>query len=79
MPTAAKLVVISAAGVGDSRPHISTINRLLFDHSNIGVAYRDIHQMERVLADSTLDWHAVRPFAPRSIPQAPLCPSPSAP
>lgn len=57
----ARLIVVSAAGVGDSRPRMSGALRWLFDRSNIGVAYADLAKMETVLAGSSLDWLAVRP------------------
>lgn len=56
-----RVVVVSAAGVGDSRPHMSGVLRWMFDHSNVGVAYTDLDKMESVLRSSTLDWIAVRP------------------
>lgn len=58
---AARLIVVSAAGVGDSRPHMSRPLRWLFDHSNIGVAYADLAKMEAVPRASSLNWMAVRP------------------
>lgn len=58
---AVRLIAVSAAGVGDSRPHMSGVLRWLFDHSNVGVAYADLAKMEAVLAGSSLDWMAVRP------------------
>ena len=63
MPDAgvSRLVAISAGGVGDSVRRISPFNQWLFNNSSIGVAYRDLERMERVLLASDLDWHAVRP------------------
>ena len=57
----ARVIVVSAAGVGDSRSHMSGLVRWMFDHSNVGVAYADLAKMERVLRASPLDWMAVRP------------------
>lgn len=57
----ARLMVVSAAGVGDSRPRMSAALRWMFDHSNIGVAYADLEKMEAILRASALDWMAVRP------------------
>ena len=56
-----RVMVISAAGVGDSARQTSPMNRWLFRNSNIGVAYRDLEEMERILGSSRLDWMAVRP------------------
>jgi uncharacterized protein YbjT (DUF2867 family) len=56
-----RLIAISAAGVGDSEPHMSRFNRWLFAHSSVGVSYRDLAEMEKVLGASNLDWLAVRP------------------
>jgi putative NADH-flavin reductase len=55
------LVVVSAAGVGDSRARMSPLLRALFDHSTIGIGYRDLANMERVLAASGRDCLIVRP------------------
>ncbi len=57
----ARVIVVSAAGVGDSRPHMSGMLRWMFDRSNVGVAYADLEKMEAVLFNSSLDWAAVRP------------------
>jgi putative NADH-flavin reductase len=57
----ARVIVVSAAGVGDSRPKMSGVLRWMFDHSNVGVAYLDLDRMEMVLRSSSLDWMAVRP------------------
>lgn len=56
-----RLVVISAAGVGDSRTALNWPMRVMLKTSNVGVAYADLERMESVLAASGLDWHAVRP------------------
>jgi putative NADH-flavin reductase len=56
-----RLVVVSAAGVGDSRVGLNWPMRLMLKASNVGVAYADLERMEAVLAESGLDWHAVRP------------------
>lgn len=57
----ARVIVVSAAGVADSRPHMNAVLRWMFDHSNIGIAYADLAKMEAVLQSSPLDWTAVRP------------------
>jgi putative NADH-flavin reductase len=57
----ARVLAISAAGVGDSAPRMNWVMRFLVKHSKIGVAYRDLGVAEGVLAGSSLDWTAVRP------------------
>src|SRR5262249_3389591 len=49
------------AGVRDSRKQLSTLARWMVSAGNIGVAYRDLAEMEEILAASGLDWLAVRP------------------
>jgi uncharacterized protein YbjT (DUF2867 family) len=56
-----RLVVISAAGVGDSLPRLTRPVRRLVASGNVAVAYRDLAAAEEVLAASGLDWLAVRP------------------
>jgi putative NADH-flavin reductase len=56
-----RISVISAAGVGDSRPLLNLPMRFLVATSNVGVAYADLERVEQVLRASGLDWQAVRP------------------
>jgi hypothetical protein len=56
-----RLVVMSAGGVGDSVAQLSRPVRWLVSSGQIGVAYRDLENMERELAPCGLDWLAVRP------------------
>jgi len=56
-----RLSVISAAGVGDSRPARNLIIRFLIATSNVGVGYADLDRVEEVLRGSGLDWQAIRP------------------
>ena len=56
-----RLVAISAGGVGDSRDRLSWPVKRLVDTGNVAVAYRDLAQMEAVLAESDLDWCVARP------------------
>jgi uncharacterized protein YbjT (DUF2867 family) len=56
-----RLVVVSAGGVGDSAGSLSAPVRWLVRQGQIAVSYRDLEMMEQALADSTLDWLAVRP------------------
>ena len=57
-----RLSVISAAGVGDSKPARNPIIRFLIATSNVGVGYADLDRVEEVLRASGLDWQAVRPI-----------------
>ena len=65
MQTAAvrRLIAISAAGVGDSASQLTWPVRRLLSLGNVGVAYRDLAQMERLVAASDLDWLLCRPVA----------------
>jgi hypothetical protein len=56
-----RVVVISAAGVGDSLLCTNAAMRWMLSHSTLGEMYRDLGQMEELLRASTLDWVAVRP------------------
>lgn len=56
-----RLACISAAGVGDSRSTLWPPLGMVIALSNIGVAYRDLCEMERVLQQSSAEWLAVRP------------------
>ena len=56
-----RISVISAAGVGDSRPVLNLPMRFLLATSNVGVAYADLERVEQLLRASELDWQAVRP------------------
>jgi biliverdin reductase / flavin reductase len=56
-----RLCVISAGGVGDSRPALNLVIRFFLATSNVGVAYADLERVETILRESGLDWLAVRP------------------
>jgi hypothetical protein len=56
-----RLLVISAGGVGDSVHQLGWPVTHLIRLGQVGVAYRDLASMEDVLANSALDWLAVRP------------------
>lgn len=56
-----RLIVISAAGVAESLAQCSAAVRTLVRAGNVGVAYRDLAEMEATLANSDRDWLAVRP------------------
>lgn len=63
-----RLLAISAGGVGDSRSQLTWPVRRLVDTGNIALAYRDLEEMERVLAASDLAWEVVRPVTLRNGP-----------
>lgn len=56
-----RLVFISAGGVGDSADRLTPLVRRMVGAGNVGVAYRDLEEAERVLAKSALDVTCVRP------------------
>lgn len=56
-----RLLAISAGGVGDSVHQLTWPVKRLVRAGNVGVAYHDLAQMERTLANSSLDWCVVRP------------------
>lgn len=56
-----RLQIVSAAGVGDSRPAMNFAMQMMLKWSNVGVAYADLDRTEALLAASGLDWQAVRP------------------
>ncbi|HEY4222358.1 MAG TPA: NAD(P)H-binding protein [Myxococcota bacterium] len=57
----ARVLVVSAGGVGDSSAGLNWMMRALLALSQVGVAYQDLDKAEGVLASSSLDWLAVRP------------------
>jgi len=59
--TVRRVVVISAAGVGDSLAHTNAAMRSMLRRSTVGAMYRDLERMEELLRASALDWIAVRP------------------
>ena len=58
-----RILVVSAAGVGESRPRVSLVFRAVIAVSKIGKSYDDLDAMERVLRASDLDWLAPRPVS----------------
>jgi putative NADH-flavin reductase len=56
-----RVIAVSAAGVGDSRPGLNWMMRFFIACSNVGANYRDLEEMEKVYAASELDWCCVRP------------------
>ena len=56
-----RVVAISAGGVAESITQCSAVVRWVVSSGNVGVAYRDLAEMERRFSASSLDWLAVRP------------------
>jgi putative NADH-flavin reductase len=57
----ARVIAVSAAGVADSAARMNLLMKFFVAKSNVGVGYRDLAAMERVFADSGLDWCCPRP------------------
>lgn len=58
-----RILAVSAAGVGDSKAGLNWMMRFFVGYSQIGKNYLDLDRMERVYAQSGLDWVCVRPTA----------------
>jgi putative NADH-flavin reductase len=56
-----RISLISAGGVGDSRPALNWPMRFFVATSNVGAAYADLERVESIPRSSGLDWQAVRP------------------
>jgi putative NADH-flavin reductase len=56
-----RIVAVSAAGVGDSYAGLNVLMRGFLATTMIGAAYRDLGEMEALLAASGLDWLCPRP------------------
>jgi len=56
-----RIIAVSAAGVGESRARLNLVMRFFLATTMIGTAYRDLADMENLLAESGLDWLAPRP------------------
>jgi len=56
-----RVVAMSAGGVAESVTRCSTPIRWMTNAGSVGVAYRDLAELERQLSASRLDWLAVRP------------------
>jgi len=56
-----RVVAISAGGVAESITQCTGVIRWMTGVGSVGVAYRDLAEMERQLSASRLDWLAVRP------------------
>lgn len=56
-----RVIAVSAAGVAESAARMNLLMKFFVATSNVGVGYRDLAAMERVYADSGLDWCCPRP------------------
>ncbi|MGF1697783.1 NAD(P)H-binding protein [Vibrio lamellibrachiae] len=56
-----RIVVVSAAGVGNSFDRVSPLMRLIIRNSNVQITFNDFDNMEQILAKSNIDSLAVRP------------------
>ncbi len=56
-----RLLIISAAGTGDSRKVLPKWFAWLIDHSNIKYAYQDHERQEKLVRNSDLEWTILRP------------------
>lgn len=56
-----RIVAISAAGVAESITTLTMPVRWMVSAGNVAAAYRDLAEMERILASGRLDWLSVRP------------------
>jgi putative NADH-flavin reductase len=56
-----RVIAVSAAGVAESAPRMNLLMKLFVAWSNVGAGYRDLAAMERVYAESGLDWCCPRP------------------
>jgi uncharacterized protein YbjT (DUF2867 family) len=56
-----RIIIMSAAGAGDSAQYLPGWFRWIIHHSNIGITYKDHDRQENILMDSNLRWTIVRP------------------
>lgn len=56
-----RLVVITAAGCGETREKIPAWFNYIVDNSNIGVTYKDHNRQEEIIQATNLEWTLVRP------------------
>jgi putative NADH-flavin reductase len=58
-----RLITVSAWGVGETKKEIPFWLRWLINHTNLGPVYAEHEAEEKLLANSNLNWTAVRPVA----------------
>lgn len=56
-----RVIAVSAAGVADSAARMNLLMKFFVAKSKVGIGYRDLAAMERVFANSGLDWCCPRP------------------
>jgi putative NADH-flavin reductase len=61
--TLKRLITISAWGVGETKKEIPFWLRWLINHTNLRPVYAEHESQEKLLANSNLNWTAVRPVA----------------
>lgn len=57
----ARVIAVSAAGVAESAARMNLLMKFFVASSKVGVGYRDLAVMERLYAESGLDWCCPRP------------------
>ena len=58
-----RLITVSAWGVGETKKEIPCWLRWLINYTNLGPVYEEHEKEEKLLANSSLNWTAVRPVA----------------
>jgi len=58
-----RLITVSAWGVGETKKEIPFWLRWLINYTNLGPVYEEHEKEEKLLANSDLNWTAVRPVA----------------
>jgi len=58
-----RLITVSAWGVGETKKEIPFWLRWLINYTNLGPVYEEHEKEEKLLANSNLNWTAVRPVA----------------
>jgi putative NADH-flavin reductase len=58
-----RLITVSAWGVGETKKEIPFWLRWLINYTNMGPVYEEHEKEEKLLANSNLNWTAVRPVA----------------
>ena len=56
-----RVIAVSAAGVAESAPRMNLLMKFMVATSNVGAGYRDLAIMERIYAESGLEWSCPRP------------------
>jgi putative NADH-flavin reductase len=64
-----RLITVSAWGVGETKKEIPFWLRCLINYTNLGPVYAEHEKEEKLLANSNLNWTAVRPVALNDSPK----------